>query len=1399
MRHARVCTSVLGAAAWLLLCLALQPHGVAAEVRVGVSLADQLPPLAHDGQAYSWSFLDETFTSTEGQELKYTASGLPSWAKFDANTHTITGMPRKSGSGDNTNTVRITAQERGGSKGQASSTFEMVTIREPAPRLTKSLHDQLPQAASMGQGNMLPGNVLHLPLGWSFSIGFSGNTFVLPEERKVYYSAYLAGARPLPSWLKFSDSEYTLSGVAPTNPGPTGAYYNVVLIGSNRPNAGGTTSNFTIFVAGNVVTPSAVLPPANVTSGQTLQYGLPQNTFLVDGRPPKDHHFNVQGAQGLPEWLSYDSGSQNLTGKAPFNASETNVTSMLAPVEISTDGTTPTTWNISVNVFPSPFTQEKLPDVSVERGKDFHTPIVKYLRDQQAEVNVEFSSQQHRRAVRVRGSHREMGLVSRAAAPTWLRYDPESKALTGTAPDSDQSVNVQLTAPVPIANAPVPPAATSFLLHVKQGATNTTGSPPPEEEHHGLSSGAKGAIGGAIGGTFLLCVLLALCCLLWRRRRSRKGYTTPPTTHEDWGAAGAPAAGDDTHTVELGEEPPVSAPHAGPQPWEPYPGVGAQPGPPPPPPPMPTEPPRGADPFADAAPPPRGTNPFAGGVVAGAAGLGAGLGAGAAAAAASGAKERDRRPPPPSATDEADEDQLAMDVPEWRRMDEGMAPTPFLSQSAWSRLPWERQRVPERDARSPSLRQSRVSPLTPQASRTANVQRYSSGEWTSVPIVEEEGPEPEPARAPEPELAPPAQTPSERGEPAPRTSPEAPEPRMDREEPAPAPAEELAAGAAAGTATAGLAEGTAVSRMPTTESKRAEQPRQSRFFSQLFSGLRGKSGPTTPAEAGTEPAPEPAEHGLGMQNVFAGSTSGSSDREGSEDNALPNIIYQRANQAVAGTEDAEGDLPESPESGVDRSSWEENLWYGEAPGERARSEEPVSGEEPLPRTSAGEAPALNLDVPTPSLGAAMLGAPISRATTLSRGASRRGAAPSSSDDHTSSSGMHTAQTHTHAAHSEAPSVYADADSEERGQPAPSGGAALGGAAASGGIAALGSPRGPTASPPAPAAPVPRSRAASPGEPGSPFEPDDSAKREVRKHQPLLQQVSAPVRPGSQYVEPELAGMFQDAEDDPATDPFAEREYPYGTVLGQQPREEPRAPAEQDDEMDSPMLRSLEDEYRSTEASIAQILQGGRVDVDDDDLTHGPERSGDVTATAPAAPPAPQAPSTATPLARAPSMASTAQPPRSATMDSINMAHSRSIAFDQARPPRLQLASCRPAERVTLPLLSSAASFPRQLIDAVTGGDMSRAHYTPQLHAPTRPDLHERWPSWLEWLTWDDATQTLQGTVPPGFAEHQRLPLQLPIHVLLTGDAAADGTRPAPLLVARILLSVLPPSQLRPPA
>ena len=272
-------------------------------------------------------------------------------------------------------------------------------------------------------------------------------------------------------------------------------------------------------------------------------------------------------------------------------------------------------------------------------------------------------------------------------------------------------------------------------------------------------------------------------------------------------------------------------------------------------------------------------------------------------------------------------------------------------------------------------------------------------------------------------------------------------------------------------------------------------------------------------------------------------------------------------------------------------------------------------------------------------------------------------------------------------------------------------------------------------------------------------------RHVASYTPKLE--SGPLDRRSQSLNAEQldsAGVFDDA-DEYVLDPFADEQYPDGTVLYQ----EQQAASNDDHTTDVTSSGHLND-YLTTEGGIYSIIEH-----DDGSDQSQPDARNNATA--------------------APT-----QPPRSGTMASIQMAQTRSVTFTPAKPPRLQLASCRPGQFIALPLMTSDASVPQNLAEAIQKAS-SPARYIPQLFAPSRPDLHGTWPEWLAWLAWNDDAQELAGTVPEQWPEKQRLPIQLPIHIQLSNgrQILQESGVPrhelpessVPLLAARILLTILP--------
>ena len=75
------------------------------------------------GVAFTFTIPANTFTDADaGQTLTYTASGLPAWLSFDANTHTFTGTPTTLGS----STITVTATDSASPALSASTTFGVV-------------------------------------------------------------------------------------------------------------------------------------------------------------------------------------------------------------------------------------------------------------------------------------------------------------------------------------------------------------------------------------------------------------------------------------------------------------------------------------------------------------------------------------------------------------------------------------------------------------------------------------------------------------------------------------------------------------------------------------------------------------------------------------------------------------------------------------------------------------------------------------------------------------------------------------------------------------------------------------------------------------------------------------------------------------------------------------------------------------------------------------------------------------------------------------------------------------------------------------------------------------------------------------------------------------------------
>ncbi|EPQ28301.1 uncharacterized protein PFL1_04128 [Pseudozyma flocculosa PF-1] len=484
----------------LALSALLLVSGSLADVTLRNPIAGQLPRIARLDSPYSWSFGSDTFTTDNvGHTISYDAQGLPSWATFDSVSRTISGSPRASDAGSAT--VTIVASEEGGES--ARDSFDLVTRAGRGASLNKPLPQQLPEASSLSPGNILPGGEQHLPLGWSFSLGFAGDTFTSPSGN-LRTAARLSTGAPLPGWLHY-DPTLTLWGVAPTTPGNEGSSFEVVVSASTVDGYSDASSSVVLVVSAGALTLGRPLRAVNATAGSAFEHTIEPPQVLIDGRQQAGQtNFDVALDTTSYPWMSFDASSRVIKGTPPVDTTGNTSSTLMVPISIKDADHDALQTNLTFNVFPSAFTDSTLPDVSVQSGKRFQVDLAQYIRA---------GGDQRRPPVNV--------TLDPPSAMDWINVDKKGPSLSGQAPAElkDAKVRVTLQAVNPD-GAGGGVSSTSFMLLSSDRAAPAPSTKPGGRDNadvggsKGLSSSAKIALAaslGSVGGIFLL-VLLMMCC-----------------------------------------------------------------------------------------------------------------------------------------------------------------------------------------------------------------------------------------------------------------------------------------------------------------------------------------------------------------------------------------------------------------------------------------------------------------------------------------------------------------------------------------------------------------------------------------------------------------------------------------------------------------------------------------------------------------------------------------------------------------------------------------------------------------------------------------------------------------------------------------------------------------------
>lgn len=470
----------------------------------------QHPPVARVGDEFSFTALPSTFASNATSSLNYTTSALPAWLKFSPQPPTFYGTP---GAGDvGQQDISLIAND---GTGASNASFILFVSDKTSPVLNLPFDRQLVDNSTrqIASATVSPGNTgVTIPPAWSFSLGWSGDTFQRPAHNgngRLYYAAYIRGQTGLPDWLKFSNSSFTFNGVAPAN-----GTYPVVVTGTDVWGYTAAEASFILSVGeGAAVESTKNWTDVATVSRNVVSHKLDLSGVLVGGRPASESQVSVSPDLSNYKWLSFDKQSNTLSGVTPDNLINGTATPYEIPFTISSVNTSNTLSTVSylgVNVLPYAFKSFDSPAQNITAGQYFRYSIA----DNMVNKSVPTSAS-----------------VVPGEAAQWLLVFPENHTVTGTLPANItySSLNITFTAKSD--------AEAKSTANVTFGVSGLVG-PKPEGEpvpipeaavHRGLSKTKKIIIGVVVGvGGFLilLALLLLFCCCKRRKRNDRDATAT---------------------------------------------------------------------------------------------------------------------------------------------------------------------------------------------------------------------------------------------------------------------------------------------------------------------------------------------------------------------------------------------------------------------------------------------------------------------------------------------------------------------------------------------------------------------------------------------------------------------------------------------------------------------------------------------------------------------------------------------------------------------------------------------------------------------------------------------------------------------------------------------------------
>ncbi|KAJ3801774.1 hypothetical protein GGU11DRAFT_768280 [Lentinula aff. detonsa] len=370
-----------------IMALALIP--ASASLSVQIPLNSQFPPVAHVGQPYSWTFSNNTFDyASDPTPPTHTVSPLPDWLSFNPATRTFSGTPSQEDQGEPEITLTAHVGEA-----STSSKCNILVTTNPALTLNQPISAQFYEGNPSLSSVFLLSNTsalytgiptLRVPHKWSFSVGFSSETFMNAQDN-VHYTVLQSDQSPVPYKMEFTQGPDTLGGTAPLieEVGPTATFHLELLGLVSGAYSDGSLSFDLVIAEHELSIASDSLPTVNITRDAdfAVNFGSDGDLagVLVDGVAinPSDIS-NISIDTSSCGWLKWNSDLRLLTGSTvgqDFNSS----TGPHLPVSLTTTFNQSVRTTLPLAIEPSFFTTETFSTYAIPESGLVYFDIHQYL------------------------------------------------------------------------------------------------------------------------------------------------------------------------------------------------------------------------------------------------------------------------------------------------------------------------------------------------------------------------------------------------------------------------------------------------------------------------------------------------------------------------------------------------------------------------------------------------------------------------------------------------------------------------------------------------------------------------------------------------------------------------------------------------------------------------------------------------------------------------------------------------------------------------------------------------------------------------------------------------------------------------------------------------------------